>query len=65
MGFLWAGCPSYHPTVSVKALKETKGANPNQWPGLILFSSIAGHLMEGALLSLCWLSDASTIISAN
>jgi len=30
-GFLWAGCPSYHSTYSVKALQET------QWFGHLLF----------------------------
>jgi len=33
--------------------------NLNQWPGLILSSSTAGLLPEGALLRLCWLSSAS------
>jgi len=34
--FLWAWCPSCHPTISVKALKETQSTNCNQWPGFIL-----------------------------
>jgi len=31
-GFLCARCPSCHPTISVKALKETQSTNPSQWP---------------------------------
>ena len=44
------------PTVS-KALKETQSTYPNYWPGLVLFSSITGLLIEGTLLS----SDASSL----
>ena len=29
-----AGCPSCHPSSSVKALKETQSTDPSQWPGL-------------------------------
>jgi len=29
-GFLWARCPSCHPTNSVKALKETQSTDHNQ-----------------------------------
>jgi len=56
----WAGCPSFHPTISVKALKRTQSTNPSQWPGLIISSFTTGLLMEGALLPLCPLCDAST-----
>jgi len=31
----------------VKALKETQSTNFNHWPGIILFSSTTGLLMEG------------------
>jgi len=41
-GFV-AGCPSRHPTNSVKALKETQSTNPNQWPGIILSSATTGR----------------------
>jgi len=34
-------------TNNVKALKETEGTDPDQWPGLILSSSTTGLLMEG------------------
>jgi len=37
--FLWAACPSCHPTNSVKAPKETQSTVPNQWSGLIFSSS--------------------------
>ena len=60
-GFLQAGCPSCHPTISVKALKGKKSTDPNQWPGLILSSSTTGLLMKQLLLSLHWLSDTSTL----
>jgi len=50
--FLQAGCPSCHPTISVKALKETQSTNPNQCPDLILSSSTNGLLMEGELIPL-------------
>jgi len=60
-GLLQAGCPSRHPTISVKAVKGTQSSNPNQWPGLILSSSTTELLMEGALLPLCRVSDASTV----
>jgi len=58
--FIQAGRPSCHPTNSVKALKETQSTGPNQWPGLILSSFSTRLLTQGALLPLCWLSDAST-----
>jgi len=61
-GFFWAGCPSCHPTISIKALKETQSTSCNQCPGLILSSSTTGLLMEGALVQpLCWLCDASNL----
>ena len=44
---LWAGCPSGHPTISVKALKGTQSTNPNQWSDLILSSSTTGLLWKG------------------
>lgn len=37
--------PFCHPTVSVKALKETPSTDPNKWPGLIRSSSSTGILM--------------------
>jgi len=46
---LWAGCPSCHPAVSVRALKETQSTGPSQWFGLILSLSNTGFLKEGAL----------------
>jgi len=39
------------PTISVKAVKGTQRTNPDQWPGLILFSFTIG------LLHLSWQSD--------
>jgi len=42
-----AGCPSRHPTNSVKALKETQSSDPNQWPGLILGLPICLQLLLG------------------
>ena len=57
--YLWAGCPSCHLSISVKALKRTQSTNPNQWPRLILSSSTAGLLTEEALLPLCRLSNAN------
>jgi len=30
--FLRAECPSRHPTISFKPLKETQSTDPNQWP---------------------------------
>jgi len=41
----WTGV--WDPTSSFKALKRTQSTYPNQWPGLILCSSIIGHLTEG------------------
>jgi len=38
-----------------KALMETQSTDPNQWPDLILSSSITGLLMQGALFPLHWL----------
>ena len=64
MSFLWAGCPSCNPTISVKALKGTQCTNPNQWPGLILSSSITGLLREGVLLPSCQFSEASIFPAA-
>ena len=46
---LQTGCPSCHPTSSVKALKETQSTDPNQWPGLVLSSSTTEFLKEGEL----------------
>jgi len=45
-----AGCPSCHPTNSVKALKKTQSTDPDQWPGVILSSSNAGLPRDEALL---------------
>jgi len=53
-------CSSNRRGISVKALKGTRSTNHNQWPGLILSLSTTELLMEGALLPLSWLSDAST-----
>lgn len=50
--FMGVECPFCHPSVSVKALKGTQSINPNQWPGLILLSSITGLLKEAVLLPL-------------
>jgi len=50
--FLHGWCPCCHPTVSVKALNETQSNNPNQWPALILPSSITRLLMAGTLYAL-------------
>jgi len=58
--FLCAGCPSCHPTISVKALKGTQSTNTNQCPGPILSSSTTRVLTKGVLLPLCRLSDVST-----
>jgi len=46
--FLRAGCPSCHPTNSVKTLKETQSHEPQQW--LMLSSSITVFLKESTLL---------------
>jgi len=50
MVFLWAGCPSCHPTISVKALKGIQSTDRNQWPDLIVSTSTTGLLTDGALL---------------
>jgi len=50
-GFLWAGCPSCHPTISVRTWKVTQRTNPNQWPGLSFLPPI-GLLHERVLLPL-------------
>ena len=42
---LWNGF-FFMPDVSVKALKGTQSANPNQWPGFILSSSTTGLQMK-------------------
>jgi len=39
-GFIWTGCPSSHSTISIKVLKGTQSTDCNQWPGLILSSSM-------------------------
>ena len=44
---LSAGCPSCHPTNSVKPLKRTQSTDPNQWPGL---TSLTTRLLT-------WLTD--------
>ena len=59
-GCLWSGCPAYHPTMSVKALKGTQSNDRSSWPGLILSSSTTGLLVEGEFLLSCQLSNAST-----
>jgi len=41
------------------SLKELQSSNPNQWPGLILYSAITTLLKEGLLLPLFWFSHAS------
>jgi len=41
-----AGCPSYHPTNSVKALKETQSTDHNQRPGLILSTFTTGLIRK-------------------
>jgi len=57
MGF--QGCPfCNHPTIDVKAAKKTQTvivARPHFSSSSIVF------LMEGKMLSLCWLGDVSTI----
>jgi len=40
--------------------KEKACTDPNQWPGLILFTSTIGLLSERELVALHRLSDAST-----
>jgi len=40
--FLFARCPSCHPTNSVKKVKETQSTYPNRSPGLILSLSTWG-----------------------
>ena len=50
---LWAGCPSRHPTSTVKPLEETQSIDANHWPGLNLSSSITRLRMEGTLLPIC------------
>jgi len=62
-GFLWARCPSCHPTNSVKALKGTQSTDHNQWSDLILSSSTTGLLMEGTLLHLHRLRQQCQIIA--
>ena len=61
--FLHATYPSCHPTNSVKTLKVTQSTKPNQWPDLVLSSSITGLLKEEALLLFCWLSFGTTSLS--
>jgi len=46
------GLAGYHPTISVKTLKETQRTDPSQWPGLVLSSYTTGLAVEGALLPL-------------
>jgi len=40
---------SHHPANSVKAVKLTQSTDPNQWPDLILSSSITRLPSEGVL----------------
>ena len=44
------------------ALKETQSTKPNQWPGLILFSSTTVVLAEGTLLPSHRQSNASILV---
>jgi len=55
---VFTGRMSFHPTISVKALKGTQSTNPIQWPGLILSSSSTRLLTEWVMLLSCRLSDA-------
>jgi len=48
--------------LTVKALKETQGTDPSQWPGLILSSSTTGLLRERELFPSCHLSNTSISI---
>ena len=63
MRFSWVKCPSCHPTISVKAVNGAKSSNLNQWPGIMLSSTITGLLVEKVLLPSCQLTDTSTVQS--
>jgi len=52
LSFLWAGCPSCHPVINIKALMGTQCTDPKQWLGLILSSSTIRLLNELVLLPL-------------
>jgi len=52
-GFLLNKCPSCHPTVTVKALKETQSTNPNQWPDPVLSLDTTRYRMKGLRNRLC------------
>jgi len=58
----WIGMEKLNLTQSIThSLKELQSSNPNQWPGLILYSAITTLLKEGLLLPLFWLSHTSKI----
>jgi len=49
--FLWARCPSYHPTGSVRALKEAHCTYTNHWPDpSFLYPSVTELWSKGVLL---------------
>jgi len=52
-------CPSCHPTISVKAPKETQSTDPKISLSLVL-SSLTARLKVAVLLTLCQPSDTST-----
>ena len=65
--FLWVGCPSCHPTISVvEALKGTQSTNPNHIGLTSCFLYSQWTLMEGALLPfsmamVAWLSGRTSV----
>jgi len=61
-GFPGTGCPSCHPTESVKSPKETQSTGSNQW--LAWPHALFILLRQGTLLPLHWLADASTLVAA-
>ena len=62
-GFLWAGCPSCHPAIGVKALKGTQSSNRNLWPGFILCSWIHNQTPVGRGIALLWLTTPVLYLS--
>jgi len=55
--FLCTRCSSCHPNINVETLNGTQSTNPTKWPGLVLYLSITGIMMERAFLPLYQLSN--------
>jgi len=48
--FLQARCPTYHPTNSIKALRETQSSDADHWPNHIHSTFTTGRHIRSALL---------------